>query len=83
MSDLALKVEYLSKLYRIGMKEQRHDTFFGALTAWVTAPLTNYRRLRKLTHFDAAVPGLRSPVSGPSSPVPCLPSQLIPISSGP
>jgi lipopolysaccharide transport system ATP-binding protein len=69
MSNNALKVENLSKLYRIGMREKKHETFMGALTSWVTAPLTNYRRLRRLTHFDA-------PVSGQSLPVPGLPSPV-------
>ena len=62
MSDIAIKVENLSKLYRIGMREQKHETFMGALASWATAPLSNYRRLRRLTHFDISV--LRSPVSG-------------------
>ncbi len=55
MSDIAITVENLSKLYRIGMRERKHETFIGALTSWVTAPLNNYRRLSKLTHFDTLV----------------------------
>ncbi len=67
MSDIAIKVENLSKLYRIGMREQKHETFVGALASWVTAPFTNYKRLRKLTRFDAAVTGQSLPIGGQPS----------------
>jgi lipopolysaccharide transport system ATP-binding protein len=33
MSDIAIRVENLSKLYRIGRAQQRHDTLRDALTA--------------------------------------------------
>jgi lipopolysaccharide transport system ATP-binding protein len=62
MSDIAISVENLSKLYRIGAKEKRHDTVSGALTAWCKTPWTNYRRLRGLTHLGTAVGGRRSAV---------------------
>jgi lipopolysaccharide transport system ATP-binding protein len=45
------------------MREQKHETFIGAITSWVTAPLNNYRRLRKLTHFDITSSGRSLPVS--------------------
>lgn len=52
MSDIAIKVENLSKRYRIGLKEQMPDTFVGAMTSWLKAPLANYRQLRQLSHFS-------------------------------
>ena len=52
MSDIAIKVENLSKRYRIGMKEQQADTLMGAMTGWLKAPLDNFRQLRKLSHFS-------------------------------
>jgi len=52
MTDIALKVEKLSKRYRIGLSEQRNDTFMGVLTSWIKAPFSNYRALRKLSKFD-------------------------------
>lgn len=52
MSDIAIKVENLSKRYRIGLEEELPDTLVGALTQAVKRPLRNWRRLRKLTHFD-------------------------------
>jgi lipopolysaccharide transport system ATP-binding protein len=52
MSDIAVKVENLSKAYRLGMKEQIHDTLTGVMASWVKAPIRNFRNLRKLSSFD-------------------------------
>ena len=52
MSDVAVKVENLSKMYRIGVKEKRHDTIFGAMTAWIKSPVTNFRRLHGISSFN-------------------------------
>jgi len=52
MSDIAIKVESLSKRYRIGLKEKMHDTLYGALISWVKAPFSNFSNLLKLTRFD-------------------------------
>lgn len=52
MSDTAIKVESLSKRYRIGLKEELHDTFSGAIASWAKSPISNFRRLRKLSRFD-------------------------------
>ena len=56
VDDIAIRVEDLSKRYRIGVREQIHDTFTGAITSWVKSPLANYKRLRKLTTFDDSRP---------------------------
>ncbi|GEM_PF-7014427 len=40
MSDIAIRVESLSKAYRIGLQEQQHETMLGAMAAWVKAPLS-------------------------------------------
>lgn len=53
MSDIAIKVENLSKLYRIGEPANRSDTLAGALFAALRAPVDNFRRLRRLTKFDS------------------------------
>ena len=39
MSDTAIRVENLSKLYHIGKAQQRHDTLRDALVAGLRAPL--------------------------------------------
>jgi lipopolysaccharide transport system ATP-binding protein len=51
MSDIAIRVEGLSKAYRIGLKEQQHETMLGALAAWVKSPLRNFREVRSLSSF--------------------------------
>ena len=62
-----IKVESLSKRYRIGLKEQRADTFptspttsgqasgqvAGQLLNVLRAPVDNFRRLRRLSKFGA------------------------------
>ena len=51
MSQIAIKVENLSKRYRIGYEKQSRDTFAEVLSDWVTRPIRNFRRLRSLTDF--------------------------------
>jgi lipopolysaccharide transport system ATP-binding protein len=52
MNKPIIKVKNLSKRYRIGLKEELHDTFFGALLSWVKYPLFNFKRLQKLSKFN-------------------------------
>lgn len=52
MSDIAIKVENLSKRYRIGLKEETTDTFIEAVGSILKSPLQNLKRLQKLTHFN-------------------------------
>jgi len=52
MSDVAISVENLSKLYRLGEKGDRPDTLAGTLAACIKAPVKNFMRLKKLTQFD-------------------------------
>jgi lipopolysaccharide transport system ATP-binding protein len=58
VSSPAIRVENLSKAYRIGLKDEIPDTLSGALTGWMKSPLTNWKRLRRLntygTDHDAA-----------------------------
>jgi lipopolysaccharide transport system ATP-binding protein len=51
-STPAISVENISKLYRIGMEETRHDTLMQSALAWLRSPLSNYRGLYRLSHFD-------------------------------
>jgi lipopolysaccharide transport system ATP-binding protein len=51
MSDTVIRVENLSKRYRIGLKEEMHDTLVGALADFVKSPVKNLRRLRRLSTF--------------------------------
>ncbi|RKY54768.1 MAG: ABC transporter ATP-binding protein [Candidatus Neomarinimicrobiota bacterium] len=51
MSDTVISVENLSKRYRIGLKEEMHDTIVGAMLGIARRPFTNLKRLRKLSAF--------------------------------
>ena len=83
MSDIAIRVENLSKAYRIGLKEQQHETMLGALAAWVKSPFRNYREVRSLSSFgdlkadhettDHGPGEQKSVVSGQSSVIPSEP----------
>jgi lipopolysaccharide transport system ATP-binding protein len=47
-----IKVEGLRKHYRIGLKEEMHDSFLGATLNFFKSPLKNYRKYRSLYRFD-------------------------------
>lgn len=51
--NIAIKVENLSKRYRIGAKEERADTLIGGITSWIKSPFSNFRQLQKLSKFGA------------------------------
>ena len=64
MSDIAIRVENLSKLYRIGSGRAPYKTLRESLTSAITAPLRRWRDRRpKTADRDPSRP---SPVSGPS-----------------
>lgn len=52
MSDIAIKVENLHKLYRLGLKEEVNDSFVASCLSWLKAPKRNLERLKKLSRFD-------------------------------
>src|SRR3977135_4268308 len=52
MSDWAIKVENISKLYRVGIKNQKPDTLFGSVGSFIQSPVRNFRKLRGLSHFN-------------------------------
>lgn len=50
--NTAIKVENLSKRYRIGLKQQMHDSFGSAILDIVKSPVRNFRKYRSLYVFD-------------------------------
>lgn len=52
MSDTIIKVENISKRYRIGLQEKKADTF--ALQLWnnFKAPIENFKRIKSLGKFE-------------------------------
>lgn len=51
MSDPIIKVNNLSKRYRIGAKEAGYKTFREAIVDGIAAPVRNLAKLRRLTEF--------------------------------
>jgi lipopolysaccharide transport system ATP-binding protein len=49
--EIAIKVENLSKIYRIGIKDQVHDSFARTILDFVRSPLKNYKKYRSLYNF--------------------------------
>ena len=60
MSETAISVEGLSKLYRLGLAEQRHESFLGAALAAAQSPIRNLRKLARLDTSRAAADGSES-----------------------
>ncbi|MCH7412385.1 ABC transporter ATP-binding protein [Belliella sp. R4-6] len=51
MSKPVIKVENLSKRYRLGLKEKQAKTLMGQLANVVKSPYDNFKRLRNLSKF--------------------------------
>ncbi len=51
MNDKIIKVENLSKRYRIGVKEEMHDSILAGVISWIKSPMSNFRRVQKLSKF--------------------------------
>ncbi len=47
MTD-AIRVEGLAKAYRLGVRDETHDTFAAMLGSWLKAPARNLRQLRRV-----------------------------------
>ena len=52
MKDIAIKVDNLSKRYRIGLKEENNDTFVETVLSILKNPFNNFRNLKSLTNFE-------------------------------
>lgn len=53
-------VENISKRYRIGVKEDMHDSFVGAIFDSIKSPIRNYQKYRSLYKFDDSNPNTNS-----------------------
>tara|TARA_B100001250_G_C19788840_1_gene785469 strand:+ start:629 stop:1897 length:1269 start_codon:yes stop_codon:yes gene_type:complete len=52
MSEYVIKIEDISKCYRIGLYEKKNDTIMEAFISFLKSPFTNYRNLKKVTNFN-------------------------------
>jgi len=50
-NDVAVDIQGLSKVYRVGLATPRPDTLAGSVLGMLRAPLRNYRRLRNLSQL--------------------------------
>lgn len=50
--DIAISVENLSKLYRVGIKDKMHETIAATIADFARNPLKNYKKYRSLYRFD-------------------------------
>ena len=50
--DIAIKVENISKCYRIGLKEETYEHLSSSIINFLKSPLKNYRKYRSLYKFD-------------------------------
>lgn len=55
--NTSIRVENLSKCYRIGLEDELEDSFASTLIDIVRRPLKNYRTYRSLYRFDDLKPG--------------------------
>ena len=65
--NIAIKVENISKCYRIGLKENMHDSIGGAIFDFIKSPLKNYKKYRSLYKFDDIDPNDNSESSTKNS----------------
>ena len=50
--EKVIRVDNISKCYRIGLKENMHDTLAKTALNAVKSPFKNYRRYRSLYKFE-------------------------------
>lgn len=58
--NLAIKVENVSKCYRIGLKEEIHDTLAKSFCHFLKSPMENYKKYRSLYKFHDVNPDTMS-----------------------
>jgi lipopolysaccharide transport system ATP-binding protein len=58
MSETIIKVENLSKRYRIGLKEQKADTFAQQMVNALKYPIKNFQQIRSLGKFKENQEGI-------------------------
>ncbi|GJQ57459.1 MAG: ABC transporter ATP-binding protein [Candidatus Scalindua sp. AMX11] len=54
--NIALKVEHISKCYRIGTKEDVHDSFGASVFDFIKSPIKNYNKYRSYYKFGDIKP---------------------------
>ncbi len=55
-SNIVVKVQDIGKCYRIGVKDDRHDSFGSTIFNFIKSPVTNYKKYRSLYKFNDITP---------------------------
>ena len=55
-NNIAIRVENISKCYRIGLKEAMQDSLLQSIVHFIKSPLENYRKYRSLYDFEDISP---------------------------
>ncbi len=53
-NNIAIKVNNISKFYRIGLKEEMEGSFAGSVISFMKSPLKNFKKYRSLYQFEDA-----------------------------
>ena len=56
-SDVAISIDSLSKIYRIGAEDHIQESFAAQVTSFVRSPFSNYQKYRSLYNFDDVFDG--------------------------
>ena len=48
----AIVINSISKRYRIGLDDIEHDTFISKIISIIKSPISNFRKLHSLSHFN-------------------------------
>ena len=51
MTDFAIRIENLSKQFRIGLRDETHETFIGKISSLIKKPIQNFRKISYLKNF--------------------------------
>ncbi|NOX27381.1 MAG: ABC transporter ATP-binding protein [Gammaproteobacteria bacterium] len=57
MSNAAISVENVTKLYRLGSKKESSDSMASAILGFVKSPINNFKKYRGLYRFDDVLNG--------------------------
>ena len=51
-NDIAIKVDNVSKVYRLGLKDEAEESLVKSFSRMIRSPLSNYRKYRSLYDFS-------------------------------
>lgn len=50
--DIAIRVDNVSKVYRLGAKQEQEESLLHSVASMIRSPVTNYKKYRSLYNFD-------------------------------